>query len=331
MTSQFDPTAQADAQLLAQVMPLCHTVTAAQQGERVDQIAAAVFPQYSRARLQTWMLSGDLLVDGLPVKAKTRLKAEQCLQLQVQLPPVLAAQPQAIDLKISFEDEHLLVIDKAVGMVVHPAPGHAAGTLVNALLHHLPSLNHLPRAGIIHRIDKDTSGLLMVAKTLTAHTRLVQQLQLKQVQRVYDAVAVGAMIAGGIVDAPIGRHPTQRTKMAVTAQGKPARTHYRVSERFPQFTRLTVTLETGRTHQIRVHMAHQGYPLVGDATYGRKAWTPKGGCPDLLATLQACQRQALHATQLCFNHPLSGQWIEVNSPLPADLQQLLIGLRAYDR
>lgn len=306
-------------------------MTATQQGERVDQIAATAFPEYSRARLQTWILSADLLVDGLPVKSKARLKAGQCLQLKVQLPPVLTAQAQDIDLNIRFEDEQLLVIDKPVGMVVHPAPGHAAGTLVNALLHYHPGLDHLPRAGIIHRIDKDTSGLLMVAKTLNAHTQLVKQLQFKEVQRVYDAVAVGAMIAGGLVDAPIGRHPTQRTKMAVNAHGKPARTHYRVSERFSQFTRLTVNLETGRTHQIRVHMAHIGYPLVGDATYGRKSWSPKGGCSALLATLQACQRQALHATQLSFTHPLSGQWIEVNSPLPDDLLQLLAGLRAYDR
>ncbi len=312
-------------------LPLIYCVSAAQQGERVDQIAALAFPEYSRARLQTWILSSNLLVDGVTVKPKARLKAGQNLQLTVQLSPVLAAQGQAIALKVCFEDEQLLVIDKPVGMVVHPAPGHAHSTLVNALLHYHPSLNHLPRAGIIHRIDKDTSGLLMVAKTLTAHTQLVKQLQSKQVQRVYDAVVVGAIIAGGLVDAPIGRHQTQRTKMAVNAHGKPARTHYRVSERFKQFTRLTVNLETGRTHQIRVHMAHIGYPLVGDATYGRKGWSPKGGCTDLLATLQACHRQALHATQLAFSHPLTDQRIEVNSPQPDDLQQLLLGLRAYDR
>jgi 23S rRNA pseudouridine1911/1915/1917 synthase len=311
-------------------MPCLHYVTAAQQGDRVDQIAALAFPEYSRARLQAWILSADLQVDGVSVKPKARLKAGQCLQLNAQLSAVVEAQAQSIDLSVRFEDEHLLVIDKPVGMVVHPAPGHAQGTLVNALLHYHPSLNHLPRAGIIHRIDKDTSGLLMVAKTLQAHTQLVKQLQLKEVQRVYDAVAVGAIIAGGCVDAPIGRHPTQRIKMAVNAHGKPARTHYRVSERFTQFTRLTVTLETGRTHQIRVHMAHIGYPLVGDATYGRKGWLPKGGDADLLAVLHGLHRQALHATQLSFTHPVSAKWIEVHSPLPDDLQQLLIGLRAYD-
>ena len=236
--------------------------------------------------------------------------------------------PEALPLQILHEDEALLVVDKPAGLVVHPAAGHAGGTLVNALLHHHPPLEALPRAGIVHRLDKDTTGLMVVAKTLEAHAVLVAALQAREVHRAYEAVVVGVMTGGGKVDAAIGRHPTDRKRMAVRPQGgKTAVTHYRVLERFRAHSRIRVRLETGRTHQIRVHMAHRGYPLVGDPVYGGRLRLPRGASEELIRTLRGFRRQALHAARLELAHPLSGEWMGWRSPLPVDMAALLEALR----
>ncbi|MEQ9208928.1 MAG: 23S rRNA pseudouridine(1911/1915/1917) synthase RluD, partial [Pseudomonadales bacterium] len=245
-------------------------------GQRSDIVASDLFPDYSRSRLQAWIKDGSLLVDGEQVRSKDRLIAGQHLRLQVQ--PDLQERwlPEDIPLTILFEDEHLLVVDKPVGMVVHPAAGNPDGTLLNALLHHAPETGNVPRAGIIHRIDKDTSGLLVVAKTVEAQTSLVRQLQKRTVKREYFCVAEGQFTAGSTIEAPVGRHPRSRLKKAVVTNGKPAVTHYRIEERFFGHTLLRVQLETGRTHQIRVHMEHIKHPLVGDQLYGGRAKVPAG-------------------------------------------------------
>jgi 23S rRNA pseudouridine1911/1915/1917 synthase len=232
-----------------------------------------------------------------------------------------------IDLDIVYEDEDLLVINKQAGLVVHPAAGNYTGTLVNALLHHVPDLVNLPRAGIVHRLDKETTGLMVVAKTLEAHTDLVAQLADRTVSREYQAIAVGAMTGGGTVNAPMGRHPIQRKLMAVlSAGGKRAITHYRVIKRYPHHTHIKVNLETGRTHQIRVHMAHIGFPLVGDQTYGNRFKIPKGANPHLIDALKNFPRQALHAARLGLEHPGTGEYVEWTAPLPADFQSLVDAL-----
>ena len=238
-------------------------------GSRLDQVAARLFPEYSRARLQTWIREGSLTVDGSPARQRDPVIAGSELRIDAQLATEVRWSAETIPLSICFEDEHLLVIDKPPGLVVHPGAGNPGGTLVNALLNHRPELEQIPRAGIVHRIDKDTSGLLVVAASLAAHNSLVEQLQRKTARREYFAIVRGVPSGGGTVDAPIGRHPRQRTRMAVvTHGGKEAVTHYRIHRRFAHYTALDVQLETGRTHQIRVHMAHRGYPLVGDPVYG---------------------------------------------------------------
>jgi 23S rRNA pseudouridine1911/1915/1917 synthase len=294
---------------------------------RLDQAAAELFSDYSRERLKTWINQGELTVDGERAKPKAKLVGEETLTLCATLEDEQRFTPQDIPLTVVFEDEHLLIVNKPAGMVVHPAPGNPDGTLLNALLHHHPALAEIPRAGIVHRLDKDTSGLLMVAKTLPTQAALVEQLQARTVSRQYDAVVIGTPVAGATVDAPIGRHPKDRKRQAVTAGGKPAVTHYRVVERFRTHTHVRCKLETGRTHQIRVHMAHARYPLIGDQLYGGRPKLPPGAADTLKEILREFPRQALHARRLGFIHPHSGQQMMFRAPLPDDLIMLLDYLR----
>jgi 23S rRNA pseudouridine1911/1915/1917 synthase len=307
-------------------------VPIAMNGMRFDQAASELFPDFSRSRLQSWIKDGQLTLDGRIAKPKDKLIGGETMSLDAELEAQGEWEPEEIELDIVYEDEDLLVINKQAGLVVHPAAGNYTGTLVNALLHHVPDLINLPRAGIVHRLDKETTGLMVVAKTLEAHTDLVGQLADRSVSREYHAIAVGAMTGGGTVNAPIGRHPIQRKLMAVlTAGGKRAVTHYRVIKRYPHHTYIKVNLETGRTHQIRVHMAHIGFPLVGDQTYGNRFKIPKGANQHLVDTLKNFPRQALHAAKLGLEHPGTGEYVEWTAPLPSDFQHLVEALdRGYD-
>lgn len=293
-------------------------------GARFDQIAAELFPDYSRSRLQEWIKAGALTVDQQPRKAKEKLFGGEELVLIAELEPQGEWQAEAIALDIRYEDDDIIVINKQQGLVVHPASGVMSGTLLNGLLHHCPELIQIPRAGIVHRLDKDTTGLMVVAKTLQAQTDLVAQLQERTVSREYEAVIQGAMTGGGTVKAPIGRHPRQRQKMAVNEySGKEAITHYRLIRRFNHYTHVRVKLETGRTHQIRVHMAHIGYPLVGDSTYAGRFKIPKGCSKELIEALRNFPRQALHAAALGLIHPTTGEYMEWQAERPADFEDLL--------
>ncbi len=296
-------------------------------GLRLDQAAAQAFPEYSRARLQQWLKEGRLLLNGRLPKAKDRVIGGEEVELRVEPELSEEVSPEVLPLDIVHEDAAVIVVNKPIGLVVHPAAGNRSGTLLNGLLAHCPQLAQLPRGGIVHRIDKDTSGLLVVAKTLPAHQDLVAQLQEHSVTRQYEAVVCGVVVAGGTVDAPIGRHPSQRQKRAVVEpeapDARPAVTHYRIKARYRSHTHLALQLETGRTHQIRVHMAHIGFPIVGDPVYGGRLKLPKGAVPELLEFLQQFKRQALHARLLGFQHPQTGEYVEWESPLPADFQQLL--------
>ena len=305
-------------------------VSADLAGARLDQAAAELFPDFSRARLQQWIKQGALLVDGCPAKARDKVSGGEQLQLEAQFEPQGEWQPQDLPLNVVFEDEQLLVIDKPAGLVVHPAAGNADGTLLNALLHYLPNQALLPRGGIVHRLDKDTTGLLVVAKTPKSHQSLIDQLQARTVGREYTALVQGELIAGGEINTPIGRHPKNRKKMAVVRHGgKEALTRYWVTEKFPVYSLLRVKLETGRTHQIRVHMAHRGYPLVGDTTYGARLKVPKAAPAELLDMLRGFGRQALHASRLQLLHPASGEQLRWESPLPEDFASLLDALREF--
>jgi len=287
-----------------------------------------LFSDFSRSRLQKWVKEGLVTRDGEPVsKSRERVYGGELIGLEVRLGEQVENLAQDIPLQLVYEDEALILVNKPAGLVVHPAAGNPDGTLQNALLHHDPRLIQLPRAGIVHRLDKLTSGLLVVARAPGAHKWLVEQLQARKVKREYRALVTGAMTAGGHVDQPIGRHPVHRMKMAVVASGKTARTHYRVGERFPAHTYLRINLETGRTHQIRVHMAHIRYPLVGDPVYGGRLRLPAGISNSLRSALIGFQRQALHARRLGFTHPLTGEFMEWEAPLPEDMQALLDLLR----
>jgi len=291
------------------------TLPADAAGQRFDAALARALPQFSRARLKAWIDAGRVALDGRAAAPTFRVHGGEQVVVRAEADPrEMAFLPEAIALSIVDEDEALLVVDKPAGLVVHPGSGNWDGTLLNALLHHAPQLAGVPRAGIVHRLDKDTSGLLVVAKTLTAQTALVRQLQARTVTREYLALATGDTPGGGTVDAPIGRHPTRRTTMAIVATGKPARTHFAVLERFGVATLLRCRLETGRTHQIRVHLASLGHPLVGDPAYGRKGPVP-------------FSRQALHAARLGLAHPLTGRACAWESPLPRDFLELVSGLR----
>jgi 23S rRNA pseudouridine1911/1915/1917 synthase len=304
-------------------------VPLAAAGRRLDQVLAELYPQFSRSRLTLWVKSGDVLLDGKVVAPRQIVRGDELVTLTAQPTQEVPLAPEDIALDIRYEDDDVLVVNKQVGLVVHPGAGQAAGTLQNALLHYDARLTEIPRAGIVHRLDKDTSGLMVIARTLRAHTSLVEQLQARDVHRQYQAVVYGALIAGGSANAPIGRHPRDRLRQAVVAEpsGKPAVTHYRVRERFRAHTLIECRLETGRTHQIRVHMAHLRHPLVGDATYGGLK-LPKGASAELTETLHAFRRQALHAEKLEFKHPASGETISVSADAPADMQGLIVALRA---
>ncbi len=299
-------------------------------GSRFDQIAAELFPDYSRSRLQSWIKEGVLTVNGQVRKPKEKLNGGETLTVEATVEDNEEWQAQDIALDIIYEDDDILVINKPAGLVVHPAAGHQNGTLLNALLHHCPEMAHLPRAGIVHRLDKDTTGLMVVAKNLMAQNALVEQLQDRSMGREYEAVAIGVMTGGGQVDAPIGRHHKDRKRMAVTDSGKPAVTHYRVLNRFRGHTHIRCKLETGRTHQIRVHMSHISYPLVGDPVYSGRMKLPAGCSPELKEALRGFGRQALHAKRLELWHPATGDMMEWEVDLPEDMQQLLEEL-AQDR
>lgn len=295
-------------------------------GTRLDQAAALLFPDYSRARLQTWIKDGSLRVNGRLFRSKDKVNEGDVLELEACLIADEAHKPESVELNLVYEDDDILIINKPAGTVVHPAAGNRTGTLLNGLLHHCPQLNEIPRAGIVHRLDKDTTGLMVVAKTLQSHRNLVKQLQRREVEREYEAVVIGVMTAGGTVDLPIGRHPVHRQKRAVLDGGKASVTHYRVLTRFRAHTHISVKLETGRTHQIRVHMSHIRYPLVGDPLYGGRLQIPKACSGELAQQLQLFRRQALHARRLGFIHPATEELCAWEVPLPADMQELIKAL-----
>ena len=302
-------------------------LTSEEHGLRVDQAAAALFSEFSRERLKQWIAEGTLTLDHETVKPKAKVLVGQWLHLKTELQPEGEWVAQAIPLEVIHEDDSVLVINKPAGLVVHPAAGNPDGTLLNALLHHYPAQQNVPRAGIVHRLDKDTTGLMVVARTLAAHHSLIQQLKHKSVMREYDAVVTGVMTAGGTVDAPLGRHPRDRKRQSVVANGKPAVTHFRVLERFAGHTHIRCRLETGRTHQIRVHMAHEGWPLVGDPVYGGRLRFPPGASAALREALSGFGRQALHARRLRFEHPVSGREVICQAPMPDDMVKLLACMR----
>lgn len=297
-----------------------------QAGQRLDQVLAELLPEYSRTRIKDWIDTGQVLVDGGRLRPKDKVIGGERVEVSATLPQAVEVAPESIALDIVHQDRYVLVINKPVGLVVHPGAGNAAGTMQNALLHLDPKLALLPRGGIVHRLDKDTSGLLVIARTLEAHTALVRALEVHEVEREYEAVCVGVMTAGGTVDAPIGRHPVDRLRQAIRADGRESVTHYRVIHRYRGHTHVRLQLETGRTHQIRVHMAHIKYPLVGDRTYGGRLLLPKGATPELIEALRGFGRQALHAARLAFEHPVSGKPIECTAPLPQDIRELLDAL-----
>jgi 23S rRNA pseudouridine1911/1915/1917 synthase len=298
-------------------------VPAGAGGRRFDAVLAELFPEYSRSKLAAWIRSGDVLLDGRQVRPRDPVRGGETVRLQAVEEVQTHARPEDIALSVLHEDEAVIVVDKPAGLVVHPGAGNPAGTLVNALLHHDPALANLARAGIVHRLDKDTSGVMVVARTLQAHTALVAQLSARQVHRQYLAVVVGALVSGGTADAPIDRHPRDRIRMAVREDGRDAVTHFRVRQRFRAHTALECRLETGRTHQIRVHMAHLKHPIVGDPMYGGPLKLPKGATPELVEALRGFRRQALHAETLEFIHPLTGEPLRCTAPVPADLRTLL--------
>ncbi len=303
------------------------TVPETLAGLRLDQALARMFPEYSRSRLKEWLLAGAITVDGASRRPRDAVRGGEAIALTPQADVEVEARPEPMTLDVVHEDDDVLVVNKPAGLVVHPGAGNTSGTLMNGLLHHAPQLEEVPRAGIVHRIDKDTTGLLLIAKTLTAHTSLVRQLADREISREYLAVCNGVLTGGGTIDEPIARHPVDRKRMSVQPDGKPAVTHYTVLERFRAFTYIRVQLETGRTHQIRVHFAWRRHALVGDPVYGGRLALPKGASDDLVDVLRRFRRQALHATRLSFRHPSTGESLEIAAPPPADFEHLLTVLR----
>jgi 23S rRNA pseudouridine1911/1915/1917 synthase len=292
-------------------------------GLRLDQALARMFPQYSRSRLKEWLLAGAIIVEGKPKRPRDAVSGGETVSLQPVAEVNVRAEPEPIELDVLHEDDELLVVNKPAGLVVHPGAGNPAGTLMNGLLHRVPVLEEVPRAGIIHRLDKDTSGLLLVAKSLTAHTALVRLLAEREISRHYLAICNGVLTGGGTIQEPVGRHPVDRKRMSVQQNGKPAVTHYTVKERFAAFTYVNVRLETGRTHQIRVHFAHRRHALIGDQVYGGRLALPKGASDEVIQVLRHFKRQALHATRLAFEHPSSGEQISFEVSPPKDFLMLV--------
>lgn len=303
------------------------TIPAELAGERLDSALATLFPAYSRSRIKTWITEQAVLINGHSAKPRDKVSTSDTVQILATVPLQNNWQSANIPLDIIYEDSDLLVINKPAGLVVHPGAGNPENTLLNAILHHYPEAQHLPRGGIVHRIDKDTTGLLVIAKTIEAHTALVQQLQDHEIEREYLAVCQGLIISGGTVNEAIARHPTKRTHMAISASGKKAVTHYRLVEKFKGHTFIRVNLETGRTHQIRVHMAHLKHPLVGDQTYGGRTMLQKNVSAELKLALAQFKRQALHAHSLTLTHPRTGEEHTWTCELPEDFKQLLATLK----
>ena len=296
-------------------------------GRRFDAVLAELFPDFSRSRLAGWIKSGDALLDGKPARPRDPVYGGEQVTLVAVLGIETEAVPQDIPLDVLYEDDAVFVINKPAGLVVHPGAGNPDGTLVNALLYRDPSLNALPRAGIVHRLDKDTSGVMVVARTLPAQTKLVEMLSARDVHRQYLAVVAGALVSGGTADAPIDRHPRDRLRMTVREDGRDAVTHYRLRERFRAHTALECRLETGRTHQIRVHMQHLRHPIIGDPLYGGALKLPKGASEELVGALRGFRRQALHAEALEFAHPVTGLPVRAEAPVPADMRALMKAMR----
>ena len=295
-------------------------------GSRLDQALAQLFPEYSRSRLKHWILDGSVSVDGGRWRPRDAVSGGESITVHPRLEPPRQDEAEAIELDVVYADDALVVIDKPAGLVVHPGAGNPRGTLMNGLMHRFPELANLPRAGIVHRLDKDTSGLLLVARSLPAHTALVRQLAEREISRSYQAVCAGVLTGGGTIDAPIRRHPVDRLKMSVQEGGKPAVTHYRVITRFAAHTHVGIELETGRTHQIRVHFAWRRHPLLGDPVYGGRLAIPSGASEELIAVLRAYRRQALCATGLALAHPASGERLELAIEPAADFRHLLNAL-----
>ncbi len=309
--------------------PIIKNITEEYAGRRLDVVLAELFPEYSRSRLKLWIEQGQVLVNGETAKPKYKISGDEQLQLSVQsIESEQACVAEDIPLEIVHQDESIIVINKTAGFVVHPAAGHYSGTVQNALLHFDSTLAEIPRAGIVHRLDKDTTGVMVVARNLRAHKYLVDQIQKHEVVREYQALVFGVMTGGGMVDQPIGRHPRERIKMAVRENGRPAITHYRLLKRFREHSHIKVQLETGRTHQIRVHMSHLRHSIVGDPVYAGRHRVPAGADIELVKYLQNFKRQALHAWRLSFEHPETGEQVSYEAPLPEDMQQLLSLLHA---
>lgn len=294
---------------------------------RLDQALVKLMPEFSRTQIQQWIAEGAVLLNKQVVKSNYKVKGGEEVAVTITLKSQPEWEAQAIPLTVVYEDNALIVINKPAGLVVHPGAGNADRTLLNALLHHAPELKLLPRAGILHRLDKDTSGLLVIAKTAPALKHLSHQLKKRQLVREYQAIVYGELISGGTVDAPIDRHPLQRKRMAVVETGKHAITHYRVAEKYRAHTRLKLRLETGRTHQIRVHMAFIHHPILGDSTYGGKVHLTKGMSPELITLIRSFKRQALHAFALGLTHPTTGEFQRFEIDLPEDMETLIKALR----
>jgi len=313
---------------MAEIIKHIDTVPESCLGKRFDQTLAEMFPEYSRSRIKEWILAGHVTLNGAVLKIpREKMFGGEKVEISTEVEADVRFEPQDIPLNIVYEDDDILVINKPAGFVVHPGAGNPDGTVLNALLHYCPQLDVVPRAGIVHRLDKDTTGLMVVAKTIAAQTNLVDSLQEREITREYEALANGLMTAGGVVDEPIGRHPTKRTHMAVNLFGRPSVTHYRVMEKFRLHTRLRLRLETGRTHQIRFHMSHITHPLIGDPNYGGRPRPPKNATQDLRDILRTFKRQALHAAMLSLFHPITGEEMTWHAPIPDDMVSLTNILR----
>ncbi|MGU9957412.1 MAG: 23S rRNA pseudouridine(1911/1915/1917) synthase RluD [Arenicellales bacterium WSBS_2016_MAG_OTU3] len=304
------------------------SIPEALDGQRFDKALSALFSQHSRSSLQQWLRDGLATLNGNVVKQRERVRTDDVVEVRVPAPEISEWKGEDFDLDIVFADENLFVINKPAGLVVHPGAGNPKNTLINALIHQDENLKVLPRSGIVHRIDKHTSGLLVVARNERARSAFIEMLETHDVEREYIAITNGVMIAGGMVAEPIARHPRDRLRMAVTAKGKNAITHYRVAEKFRAHTQIKISLETGRTHQVRVHMAHINFPLVGDPVYGGRLKIPAGATDELRDTLKTFKRQALHAARLSFAHPVSGEIVCFEQAIPEDMQNLISALQA---